>query len=56
MCGNPPDEFIGNSRGGGSHQNLFSLILIASTMSNILLRPIFYVDSSGGILLAIGSL
>jgi hypothetical protein len=54
MCGNPPDEFIGNS-GGGSHQNLFSLILIASTLSNILPRPIFYVDSSGGIFLAIGS-
>jgi len=51
----PPDEFIGNSRGGGSYQNLFSLILIASTMSNILPRPIFYVDSSGGILLVIGS-
>jgi hypothetical protein len=55
MCGNPPpDEFIGNSR-GGSYQNLFSLILIASTMSNILPRPIFYVDSSGGIPPAIGS-
>jgi len=56
MCGNPPPGMnLSEIQGGGSYQNLFSLILIASTMSNILPRPIFYVDSSGGIPPAIGS-
>jgi hypothetical protein len=56
MCTLTPQMNLSEIQGGGgSYQNLFSLILIASTMSNILPRPIFYVDSSGGILLAIGS-